>query len=287
VISALAIACFAVGSRCLGRPREASAEIFRDLSEPLRLQHRYLPGSPSDDWRMSRVNGNLVPYRVERHAERFDEFLATFVRQFVGADSALSTRAVPVFHYQWESWGVVGVADRGPSPGGEDAADGLLRGLRPPETRPASGGTLIVVAFAEEATTSSLSFWLDDAFDVRELVPQEGADAPGRDARDVPRFPGFTRRYTVEADGANGESLLVVYAGSAGVQRVADFLRGRLPGLGWALSQPQADGPAESRDAEVLTYRRGDEDCVIGVTQANTDGLVQVVVALRNAHGEG
>lgn len=79
--------------------------------------------------------------------------------------------------------------------------------------------------------TRFLTIWTDDQFDLTKFLPNGEADAPGRDLKDVPRYPGAVRVLAADERGRAGQ--MVVYTGPGSPETAAMFYDARMRTLGW------------------------------------------------------
>lgn len=311
-ICILAVLVFWFGSRYSQVPQPAYAEIFRELSKPLLFQYRHAPAdNASLGWRVSRINTNVIPYQVAQHEGTIpvlfdalghtsptdqlltpDALVPTKEKSDTSPTASSPLQLVPAFRFEWENWGVLGLIPVNAGPNPPRTAVPKL-GASPQEMASgqplAPGGLLATVAFFTQntSTTTALTFWLDDAVDFRTLLPTAGRDAPGRDAADVPRYPGLQRSYTVEETGESFESLVIVYTGQGSVPTIANFYRERMAGLGWGSRDPHEHATnAYRRDATFVFLQKGKE-CVIAIESGSAPGAVQTVVAVRAVREKG
>lgn len=81
--------------------------------------------------------------------------------------------------------------------------------------------------------TRFLTIWSDEKFDFAQLLPSRDADAPGRDIKDVPRYPGTVRVLSSDERGNPGQ--MAVYVGSGSPELAQAFYEARMRTLGWAI----------------------------------------------------
>jgi len=305
LICLLAVPFVWFGLRYGQAPQPAYGEIFRELSRPLLFRHQHAPvGDTSAGWRISRINTNLIPYRVDKNDNTiptlFDALEQAALPSFSslpGAPQPVTEKpgtqpvVVPAFRFEWEDWGVLGLAYANvqPQPLNDESKLPAASDLTAQAALSSSGGLLTTVAFfnRDEGVTTTLTFWLDNSVDIRTLLPTENQDAPGRDATDVPRYPGLKRSYTVEEMGDSSNSIVALYAGPGSAHTIANFYRERMAGLGWEGRDLSDKDHRGNRQAEALVFLQKGKECLIAVEPAGTSGRVQVVVALREALGGG
>lgn len=295
-----------------GRPaRPAYGEIFRELSAPLLLQNRDLPAGPvGTPWRFSRVNNNLMYYKVSKGEASIRGLFDSLERSLITAepsqlasqlaevgdggkrgDLGRSSKAIPVFRHEWGNWGAMGFVI-----GGSRADQGSKRPQKakapekvvPSEISPV-GVLIAFIAFLnrEEGSTTYLTFLLDASFDYRSLLPGGGSDAPGRDAPGIPRYPGLKRSYTFEERGDAFESVMVVYTGRGNFHEIANFYRSQMVGLGWEQKELPEGGRKGKKLEEVLFFIQKGRECIVYVGGTAEMGLVQTIVSLREARTKG
>jgi hypothetical protein len=310
-LAALVPATIWVGQRLTVGPDRAYGEIFRDLSEPLLLLQRHgAVGGKPHSWRLSRINNNLIPYRVDRFEGRvsvlFDALergalaigLPRSVRLRMGSQPRVPRSGdaigphmpemTPAFRVEWGQGGVLGqvYAPGARAETGQTqplALPALPEGIGTP-----AGGLLATVGLSEGRANAStlLTFWFDDAVDWQALVPSGDQDAPGRDLPGVPRYPGLRRWYTIE-EGEGPRSVVGVYTGPGRSHAIASFYRQRMPQFGWTAKPLTGRRPVGRSEGEILVYVATGMECVIAVSRAHDANQVRLVVTARFDHQRG
>lgn len=128
--------------------------------------------------------------------------------------------------------------------------------------------------------TLVLTVWTDSEFNIREMIPEEGQDAPGQDFAEVPRVPNAQRVMSAKADGTP-YGINVYKARQPAEQSLAFFDR-EMKAAGWFTYDPEMTesddkglGRAYMKDAVVLTVStstQGEENFVaLGLAGAGGD----------------
>jgi len=102
--------------------------------------------------------------------------------------------------------------------------------------------------------TTVLTAWTDDHFNLADLVPAEGKEAPGIDLPNLPRPPDSTRLFASQVEGTPFG--LNVYRGKQGPAKVISFYDEAMRTRGWLAIDPEID---------TWMAKRG---------ETNTDGVV-------------
>jgi hypothetical protein len=299
VIGVLAFLFLWFGLRYGRAPQPAYGELFRELSQPLLLHARRSPAG-AIGWRTSRINTLAIPYRLEHYpgtlSAVFDALSAPAAAQQLSLPvrvarpdtrtvADMTAQALPLFRFEWNDWGVLGLLVSRT----EQGATGSMPGADATASPLFTGGVLATVAFAapDARTLTTLSLWLDETVKLDALLPEAERDAPGRDAPDVPRYPGLHRRYTVEEETPAAESLVLVYGGQGNAHAIARFYRDRMSALGWEPQELQGEGLPGLRQPLGSVFLRKGQECVIAVTPVENGQGVQAVVAFRQARRGG
>jgi hypothetical protein len=146
------------------------------------------------------------------------------------------------------------------------------------------GGALRYLYYerTSDGGTRFLTVWSDDRFALSQLIPSRiGDDAPGRDLRDVPRYPG-TRR-VLSADERGTPSQLAVYAGGGSPELADAFYQARLQTLGWRLDPRFAEvARKEGRHTQRALSADGAHELVVDCSDDRDGrGLTVTAVQLR------
>ncbi len=87
--------------------------------------------------------------------------------------------------------------------------------------------------------TTVLTAWTDDHFNLADLVPAEGKEAPGIDLPNLPRPPDSTRLFAAQVEGTPFG--LNVYRGKQGPSKVISFYDEEMRTRGWLAIDPEID----------------------------------------------
>lgn len=291
------------GLRYASTPRPAYGEVFRALS-PLLLPHMDDQGSiPS--WRLTFLNTVRISYRVDTVDGTVSDTLDAVEQSLLAyaheplpsilspdtfAAAAKETTAplvLPLMRKEWDGSGITVLLILPPFGQAERSAASLLpvSYIPPAAYRSSERGLLAVMAFSASTPqrTTALAFWIDDESDLHALMPKKDEDAPGKDLIEAPRYPSLRRRYTVEENGPQANSTVVVYSGVGNVKTVVGFYREEMIRRGWDAHDLSPHAVESVLPEGALLFLRQGQQCLITVTHGSAPGEVQTVVAIREA----
>lgn len=151
------------------------------------------------------------------------------------------------------------------------------------------GPTLVVQAFkgeGESAPVEVLLFVPDPEFNFYQAFePDDRGDMPGWDPKDIPRFPGSTRSYSVAQPGRVNDSTMTCYHAPTPPSAVRRHYEAELTRGGWSLDPAfnSALDSAGDRDSLAARHQDGREATVHWT--AGENGLTEMVVLVRQAAG--
>ncbi len=158
---------------------------------------------------------------------------------------------------------------------GTDEEGAVICFVKGPKTKPTTGeafqsfmSTGDLGAFGElryayaskgpSGKTLVLTVWTDSAFNLRDMVPEDGQDSPGEDFPEVPRVPNSTRVMAAKADGMPYG--VNVYKTADSPSKTFDFFDREMKSKGWFAYDPEmteaehkGQGRAYMKDAVVIT----------------------------------
>ncbi len=118
---------------------------------------------------------------------------------------------------------------------------------------------------ARSGKTLVLTAWTDSQFNVGDLVPEEGADAPGEDFAEIPRVPGSTR--VMSAKAADMPYGVNVYRTKNSPAKTLEYFDGEMKKAGWFTYDPEMTeaehkgmGRAYMKNAVVVTLGTSVQD---------------------------
>lgn len=97
----------------------------------------------------------------------------------------------------------------------------------------------VYVKKSAKGNTIVLTAWTDDKFNLADLVPPEGSEAPGADFAEIPRPPTANRMMTVQVEGTPFG--VNVYKSKQGPENVANFYDVEMQKRGWFALDPELD----------------------------------------------
>ncbi len=114
------------------------------------------------------------------------------------------------------------------------------------------------VSKAPSGKTLVLTVWTDSTFNLRDMIPEEGKDAPGEDFAEVPRLPGSSR--VMSARAANMPYGVNVYKTNDAPTKALEFYDREMKAAGWFTYDPEMSegedkglGRAYMKNAVVVT----------------------------------
>jgi hypothetical protein len=118
---------------------------------------------------------------------------------------------------------------------------------------------------APSGKTLVLTAWTDSAFNLRDMVPEEGKDAAGEDFAEIPRLPGATR--VMSAKAADMPYGVNVYKTADKPSRALEYYDREMKAAGWFTYDPEMNehedkglGRAYMKNAVVLTVGTSVQD---------------------------
>ncbi|MBX3263056.1 MAG: hypothetical protein KIS78_07240 [Labilithrix sp.] len=158
---------------------------------------------------------------------------------------------------------------------GSDEEGAVICFVKGPKTKPTTGeafqsfmttGELGAIgelryAYASKGPSGKtlvLTVWTDSAFNLRDMVPEDGQDAAGEDFAEVPRVPNATRIMAAKADGMPYG--VNVYKTTDAPAKTFEFFDREMKRAGWFAYDPEmteaedhGQGRAYMKDAVVVT----------------------------------
>ncbi len=133
---------------------------------------------------------------------------------------------------------------------------------------------------AANGKTSVLTAWTHERFSVKELVAQEGVDAPGQDFTGLPRPQGSWRMFSATSEGTG--YAVNVYRTDASGESVAELYDKEMLKLGWTGGEVTFD-PNEPNAAQKKGLAYGKEGALLTVGIRSEDGKTYVAVGYAGA----
>jgi hypothetical protein len=113
--------------------------------------------------------------------------------------------------------------------------------------------------------TLVLTAWTDSAFNLRDMMPEDGQDAPGEDFPEIPRVPSSTRVMSAKAAGT--PYAVNVYKTTDAPAKTLEFFDKEMKARGWFTYDPEMNeaedkglGRAYMKNAVVLTVGTSKQD---------------------------
>lgn len=92
----------------------------------------------------------------------------------------------------------------------------------------------------------------------------EDGDVPGRDIEGVVRPPAATREFCIDRPGRH-PSMMSLYESTAPPSTVAAYYQAKMPALRWEQPVGSAEVLSENADGHLLSFRRGQERCLVHI----------------------
>lgn len=102
----------------------------------------------------------------------------------------------------------------------------------------------VYVKKSDRGNTIVLTAWTDDKFNLADLVPPEGTEAPGSDFPEIPRPPTSMRLLSAQVEGTPFG--MNVYRSKQGPANVVSFYDGEMAKRGWFAIDPELAKHAEN-----------------------------------------
>ncbi len=292
VVSA-AIAILWVGSRFSVLEQKGEADVYELFQGPAKGIPDFREGGRTGAIGHTLVNGQRFAYTIEVVPASIHEVISFYKKLYIphrirtipdedmkkmgftpgsqasrileGVERVIGLSGAPVFTKEGDSYGFLGVLDRG---------DNEIWFIKEGTLKETVVGKA-VIAMKEDPDsdkTTVIRYWTEGPFQLEKIFPRGGEDVPGDDLDDVDRHPYSQRLLSLAQADKWGMAATLVYAVDDTPANTSIYYLADLRGNGWSIPDAAIKGAKQAGYENTLFARKGSRQLTIlfGRTEDDT-----------------